>query len=121
MTDKNELSSSPVKAVVKHGLHWPLLDPFLFYAHHHDVCPASNENLGDDESRCAGRNVDSSFVLKVVFRMFPGTELAGFPRHPHRVFKAVNRRFAPRPTSDFMYRWRHLERELTRLRVALFP
>ena len=78
MTDKNELSSSPLKTVVKHGLHWPLLDPFLFYAHHRDVCPASNENLGDDDSRWAGRNVDSSFVLKAGVRMFPGSEVAGF-------------------------------------------
>lgn len=55
MTDDNEWSSNPVKTVVRLGLHWPMLGPFLFCAHHRDDCPAGNENLGDDESRLVER------------------------------------------------------------------
>ena len=89
MRGTTEGTEGIVQAVVKLGLHWPTLDPFLFCAHHHDQYPAGNGNLGVDASRLSGRNIGSDFTLKDGFRMYHGSEVPGFPRHPHRGFETV--------------------------------
>jgi len=72
------------------GLHWPTLDPFLFVAHHLDVYPPGNENLGVDPHHLRGRNIGSDFELRDGWRMYHGREVPGFPRHPHRGFETIS-------------------------------
>jgi redox-sensitive bicupin YhaK (pirin superfamily) len=65
------------------------LDPFLFVAHHRDVFPPGNVNLGVDPSQLVGRNIGSDFVLRDGWRMYHGSEVPGFPQHPHRGFETI--------------------------------
>lgn len=81
--------TSPIRAIVPLGLHWPTLDPFLFCAHHRDEYPPGNANQGVDPSALVGRNVGSDFTLKDGWRMYHGREVPGFPQHPHRGFETV--------------------------------
>jgi redox-sensitive bicupin YhaK (pirin superfamily) len=90
MNDQSDgVQSSPIVATVPLGLHWPTLDPFLFCAHHHDQYPAGNDQLGVDPVQLKGRNMGSDFTVKDGFRMYHGSEVPGFPRHPHRGFETI--------------------------------
>lgn len=71
------------------GLHWPTLDPFLFVAHHRDRYPPGNENLGVESALLSGRNIGSDFELRDGWRMYHGSEVPGFPQHPHRGFETI--------------------------------
>ena len=71
------------------GLHWPTLDPFLFVAHHRDQYPPGNANLGVDGRQLMGRNMGSDFELRDGWRMYHGSEVPGFPQHPHRGFETI--------------------------------
>lgn len=70
------------------GLHWPTADPFLFCAHHDDIYPNANSDLGPDAS-LEGRELGSDFAGKDGWRMYHGTTVPGFPQHPHRGFETV--------------------------------
>lgn len=70
------------------GLHWPVSDPFLFCAHHHDAYPQGNEEMGPAAS-LAGRNLGRDFDDAHAWRMYHGQRVPGFPRHPHRGFETV--------------------------------
>ena len=90
MNDQSDgVQPSPIVATVPLGLHWPTLDPFLFCAHHHDQYPAGNDQLGVDPVQLKGRNMGSDFTVKDGFRMYHGSEVPGFPRHPHRGFETI--------------------------------
>lgn len=71
------------------GFQWQAEDPFLFSVHHKDYYPAGNEEQGVDEKHLAGRNVGGDFELRDGFRMYHGTNVPGFPGHPHRGFETV--------------------------------
>ena len=68
---------------------WPTDDPFLFCAYHRDEYPAGNAELGPDPTRLAGRNIGQDFVIKEGWRMYHGTQVPGFPYHPHRGFETI--------------------------------
>lgn len=70
------------------NLHWPTQDPFLFCAYHKDHFPKGDGNLGVNAS-LDGRNIGSDFVEKDGFRMYHGTKVPGFPRHPHKGFETI--------------------------------
>jgi redox-sensitive bicupin YhaK (pirin superfamily) len=70
------------------GSQWPTTDPFLFCVHHVDAYPAANPAYGPDAS-LAGRDLGSDFAGIDGWRMYHGTEVAGFPPHPHRGFETV--------------------------------
>ena len=70
------------------GLHWPTIDPFLFCAHHNDIYPVGNSQLGPDAS-LEGRNIGSDFDGIDGWRMYHGTVVPGFPQHPHRGFETI--------------------------------
>ncbi len=89
MSKTDGTTTSAILATVKLGLHWPTVDPFLFCAHHRDEYPAGNEQLGVEPDVLKGRNVGSDFVLKDGFRMYHGTVVPGFPKHPHRGFETI--------------------------------
>ncbi|MSZ14903.1 MAG: pirin family protein, partial [Actinobacteria bacterium] len=82
MPDEVILQTVPV------GLHWPTIDPFLFCAHHNDIYPVGNSQLGPDAS-LEGRNIGSDFDGIDGWRMYHGTVVPGFPQHPHRGFETI--------------------------------
>ena len=67
---------------------WQTKDPFLFCAHHEDFYPEGNGKLGPASS-LEGRNLGNDFTIKDGFRMYHGSEVPGFPSHPHRGFETV--------------------------------
>jgi quercetin 2,3-dioxygenase len=70
------------------GLHWPTIDPFLFCAHHLDIYPRGNDQLGPAAS-LAGRDLGQDFAGTDGWRMYHGEVVPGFPQHPHRGFETV--------------------------------
>ena len=72
------------------GSTWRTDSPFLLCAYHRDVFPpAGKETLGPPSSALRGRTLGSDFSGKDGFSMYHGTEVSGFPRHPHRGFETV--------------------------------
>jgi quercetin 2,3-dioxygenase len=67
---------------------WPTFDPFLFCVHHTDDYPEGTQTMAPAAS-LAGRNIGSDFAGKDGWRMYHGSEVPGFPRHPHRGFETV--------------------------------
>ena len=70
------------------GFPWDGLDPFLFTVHHADHYPAGSESLGP-VTPLHGRNIGSDFSYLDGWNMYHGTDVPGFPRHPHRGFETV--------------------------------
>ena len=70
------------------GSMWPVINPFLFFAHHLDYYPAGNEKMEPDAS-LKGRNIGNDFTPKDGWRMYHGNKVPGFPVHPHRGFETV--------------------------------
>lgn len=70
------------------GFQWPMVDPFLFCAHHDDAYPA-----GDDRMAPAvpvdGRELGQDFSGTDGWSMYHGLVVPGFPAHPHRGFETV--------------------------------
>ena len=82
------MSSTAVKKVIPLGFPWKTQDPFLFCVHHEDHYPKGNEELGPAVS-LDGRDIGRDFEVKDGFRMYHGTQVPGFPAHPHRGFETV--------------------------------
>ncbi len=70
------------------GFPWETQDPFLFCVYHLDHYPRGNDQMGPATS-LEGRNLGNDFVLKDGWRMYHGTEVPGFPYHPHRGFETI--------------------------------
>lgn len=79
------------------GSQWPMIDPFLFCAHHNDLYPPGTNDLGP-VGGTAGRNIGSDFSGKDGWSMYHGTVVPGFPMHPHRGFETIT--FARRGLID---------------------
>lgn len=71
------------------GFPWETQDPFLFCAYHRDEYPAGNSNMGIDANQLQGRVIGQDFILKDGWRMYHGTNMPGFPYHPHRGFETI--------------------------------
>src|SRR5689334_15515851 len=82
------MSNDVVKKVRPLGFPWETVDPFLFCVHHDDAYPAGNERLGPAAS-LTGRDLGQDFAGADGWRMYHGTEVPGFPAHPHRGFETV--------------------------------
>ena len=78
----------PILSVSALGFPWQTPDPFLFCVHHDDAYPAGNDRMGPVAS-LAGRDLGQDFAGKDGWRMYHGTEVPGFPQHPHRGFETV--------------------------------
>ncbi len=78
----------PIVQIKPLGFPWTTLDPFLFCAYHDDAYPAGNANLGPQAS-LAGRSLGQDFSRKDGWSMYHGTDVPGFPGHPHRGFETV--------------------------------
>ena len=68
---------------------WPTVDPFLFCVYHLDHYPASDSELGLEQTSLKGRSLGSDFSGKDGWSMYHGTAVPGFPQHPHRGFETV--------------------------------
>ncbi len=71
------------------GSQWPTFDPFLFCAHHRDDYPAGNPSLGPDAS-LAKHSIGQDFEHADGWNMYHGTDVPGFPQHPHRGFETIS-------------------------------
>ena len=80
--------ASPVLQTVPLGPRWPMLDPFLFCAHHDDAYPAGNEHLAPAVP-LGDRDMGQDFSGLDGFSMYHGQVVPGFPNHPHRGFETV--------------------------------
>ncbi|MFT7614784.1 MAG: redox-sensitive bicupin YhaK (pirin superfamily) [Parvicellaceae bacterium] len=83
------MSKSNVTSVKPLGFPWETQDPFLFCAHHRDEYPKGNSQMGVSSENLLGRNIGSDFVIKDGFRMYHGSNMPGFPYHPHRGFETI--------------------------------
>ncbi len=77
-----------IKQIFELGFPWRTQDPFLFCAYHLDQYPKGDGKLGPADS-LDGRNLGNDFQLKDGYRMYHGTNVPGFPAHPHRGFETI--------------------------------
>lgn len=70
------------------GSQWPMVDPFLFCAHHDDRYPAGTAALGP-VGGTDGRAIGSDFSGRDGWSMYHGSVVPGFPVHPHRGFETI--------------------------------
>jgi redox-sensitive bicupin YhaK (pirin superfamily) len=80
--------ATKIKKQFSLSFHWEAQDPFLFLAHHHDLYPAGNAQMGP-VANLGGRNMGNDFDLNNDFKMYHGYTVPGFPAHPHRGFETV--------------------------------
>ncbi len=71
------------------GFPWKTQDPFLFCAYHRDEYPKGNAQMGVDFDLLKGRNIGQDFLVKDGWRMYHGSNMPGFPYHPHRGFETI--------------------------------
>lgn len=86
---KTRMTMSSIIKVYPLGFPWETQDPFLFCAYHRDEYPKGNEQMGIDFDQLAGRNIGQDFQLKDGWRMYHGSNMPGFPYHPHRGFETI--------------------------------
>lgn len=82
------MAEKEVIRVERLGFPFATDNPFLFCAHHKDMYPKGERDLGPAVS-LSGRNLGNDFVIKNGFRMYHGQRVPGFPVHPHRGFETV--------------------------------
>lgn len=82
------MSNEPIKSVKALGFPWVTQDPFIFCVHHADAYPKGNAVMGPASS-LAGRNIGQDFTIKDGWRMYHGSNVPGFPAHPHVGFETV--------------------------------
>lgn len=89
LVNTNQMSQSVIKELKPLGFPWETQDPFLFCAYHRDEYPKGNASMGVDFEQLKGRNVGSDFMIKDGWRMYHGSNIPGFPYHPHRGFETI--------------------------------
>jgi len=82
------MSQSKIISIDKLGFPWKTSDPFLFCVHHQDAYPEGDKNMGPQAS-LAGRNIGQDFEGKDGWSMYHGSQVPGFPAHPHCGFETV--------------------------------
>jgi len=84
------MASPPIKSTTPLAFQWPGLDPFIFCVHHYDrYGPSAANSLGPDRKQLVGRDLGMDFSGKDGWSMYHGTEMAGFPKHPHSGFETI--------------------------------
>ena len=83
------MAESPVLETFALGQPWTCFDPFIFTVHHLDEYPEGNANQGISPQNLGGRNIGSDFSYRDGWSMYHGSEVPGFPQHPHRGFETV--------------------------------
>jgi hypothetical protein len=82
------MSNDAIVQIRPLGFPWETIDPFLFCVHHDDAYPRGNARFGPDAA-LAGRDIGQDFAGKDGWRMYHGSDVPGFPAHPHRGFETV--------------------------------
>ncbi len=82
------MKNDPIIRIKPLGFQWETNNPFLFCVHHKDAYPRGNDLMGPEAS-LVGRSIGYDFVLKDGWRMYHGTNIPGFPVHPHRGFETI--------------------------------
>ncbi len=82
------MDAKPIIDIKPLGFQWQTADPFLFCVHHEDYYPAGNDRFGPAAS-LQGRDIGQDFTVKDGWRMYHGSQVPGFPEHPHRGFETV--------------------------------
>ncbi|NQV43039.1 MAG: pirin family protein [Candidatus Marinimicrobia bacterium] len=77
-----------IKNIKPLGFMWETRDPFLFCVHHNDDYPVGDGKMGPAAS-LSGRNIGQDFDQKDGWNMYHGSQVPGFPAHPHRGFETV--------------------------------
>ena len=80
--------ADPVLHIEPLGFPWETIDPFLFCVYHDDAYPKGNGAFGP-AAALEGRQLGQDFDGKDGWRMYHGTQVPGFPSHPHRGFETV--------------------------------
>ncbi len=78
-----------IKNIEPLGFPWKTQNPFLFCAYHRDEYPVGNEHMGVHSHEKVGRNIGQDFMIRNGWRMYHGSEIPGFPYHPHRGFETI--------------------------------
>lgn len=63
--------------------------PFLFAVYHFDQYPPGNAKMGIDKAQLKGHNMGADFGHPSGWNMYHGSEVPGFPKHPHRGFETI--------------------------------
>lgn len=71
------------------GHPWAGMDPFLFCVFHQDDYPEADGTQGVSADHFAGRAMGQDFSGRDGFSMYHGSDVPGFPAHPHRGFETV--------------------------------
>jgi len=85
---EKESTENAVLRIKPLGFQWETADPFLFCVHHEDKFPKGNDKM-EPAASLAGRNIGEDFMIKDGWRMYHGTNVPGFPGHPHRGFETI--------------------------------
>jgi redox-sensitive bicupin YhaK (pirin superfamily) len=83
------MTQHPVLETFELGQPWTCFDPFIFTVHHLDTYPDGTANQGINADALGGRNIGSDFSYLNGWSMYHGSEVPGFPQHPHRGFETV--------------------------------
>lgn len=69
---------------------WQPMDPFLFCAYHHDRYPSGNSQRQVPYELLKDRAIGQDFSGKGGWSMYHGSQVPGFPYHPHRGFETIS-------------------------------
>lgn len=64
-------------------------DPFITRMYHIDYYPKGNKDMEIPSSYLKGRNIGSDFDHSKDWKLYHGTNIPGFPVHPHRGFETI--------------------------------
>ena len=84
-----KMTKSVIKNIKPLILPWETQDPFIFCSYHYDEFPGGNENMEPNAS-LVGRPLGQDFASKDGWNMYHGTNIPGFPAHPHCGFETVS-------------------------------
>jgi len=80
-------TTSPIISTAPLSFPWPVIDPFIMVVHHVDRFPAGNGRLGPATQE--GNLGDDMAAMGNGWHMYYGSDVPGFPAHPHRGFETV--------------------------------
>lgn len=79
---------SSIKTIGSMAFQLHVLDPYILTAHHRDIFPKGNGEMGPIKMPYL-KNNGSDFDSSAEWRMYHGDTISGFPVHPHRGFETV--------------------------------
>jgi redox-sensitive bicupin YhaK (pirin superfamily) len=87
-TAKNDKGTNDMK-LFPLNTQWSVLEPFIFFAYHHDKYPVGTKAFGPDHHDFHLRDMGQDFGGLNGYSMYHGEQVPGFPVHPHRGFETI--------------------------------